>query len=124
MTAQLVRTLNDGSAHYRQSTPLDGQLFVFYLHFNERDQNWYLSVHDENDSPIRGLVGRKLVQNYGVTLRTYTDDRPAGHLLVVSGSMDGDPGLRDLSKGTHLVYMPAADVRSPRTSEVARVIEE
>lgn len=109
MAIENVQTLTDGSAHYRQSTPLDGQVFVLHFNFNTRDQNWYLSIHDENDLPIRGCVGRKLVQNFRV-LRSVSEDKPAGELLVVSNGDPLDPRLFDLGNGTILTYIPAADV--------------
>lgn len=112
MTTEKVRTLFDGSAHYRQSTPLDGQVFVLHFNWNERDQNWYLSVHDADDNPIRGTIGKKLVQDYPVFLRAYTDDRPIGELMVISSSSTDDPGLLDLGDGTVLVYIPREDVET------------
>lgn len=109
MPIENVQTLFDGSAHYRQSTPLDGQVFVLHFDFNSRDSNWYLSVHDADDNPIRGCVGRKLAVNYPVLLRSAADDRPLGALLVVSAAHD-DPGLFTLGNGTILHYVPAADL--------------
>jgi hypothetical protein len=110
MSVENVQTLSNGNAHYRQVTPLDGRQYVLHFDFNTRDQNWYLSIHDENDNPISGCVGRKLVQNYPVVMRSTSPDRPAGALLTVSDSSDEDPGLLDLGDGTILSYIPAADV--------------
>lgn len=109
MTIENVNTLADGTGHYRQTTPLDGQIFVLHFDFNTRDGNWYLSVHDSTDTPISGCVGRKLVQNYRVLLRSVADARPPGELLVVSSSNPEDPGLIDLGNGTILNYIPLAD---------------
>ncbi len=117
MAIEKVRTLFRGVGHYRQSTPLDGQVFVLHFDFNTRDQNWYLSVHDDDDQPIRGCGGRKLVVNYGVFLRAFTDNRPLGELIVVS-STQGDPGLFDLGRGVILTYAPVADVEAS-AAEVA-----
>jgi hypothetical protein len=116
MSIENVQTLFDGTAHYRQSTPLDGEVFVLHFNFNTRDGNWYLSVHDLDDNPIRGCVGRKLVVNYPVLLRSVASDRPIGELLVVSGA-DDDPGLFDLGNGTILSYIPRADVAASAAGE-------
>jgi hypothetical protein len=116
MAIENVQTLADGTGHYRQSTPLDGQVFVLHFNFNTRDGNWYLSVHDSEDTPIRGAVGRKLVVNYPVLQRCYVDERPAGELLVVSED-DTDPGLFDLGNGTILSYVPVADVEASAAGE-------
>ncbi len=110
MAIENVQTLSDGNGHYRQSTPLDGQIFVLHFSFNTRDGKWYLSVHDSEDVPISGCVGRKLVQNYPVLQRSVSADRPAGALLVVSSSSAQDPGLLDLGNGTKLSYIPEADL--------------
>ncbi len=111
MAIERVRTLFDGTAHYRQSTTLDGQVFVLHFDFNTRDSNWYLSVHDSDDIAIRGAIGRKLVVNYTLLLRSYVDNRPLGELLVVSDTQ-GDPGLVELGHGVILTYVPAADVEA------------
>lgn len=108
MTIEKVRTLFDGTAHYRQTTPLDGVIFVLHFDLNSRDDNWYLSVHDNDDLPIRGLVGRKVVVNYALQLRAYTDGRPLGQLITVSDTQ-GDPGLLDLGNGVILTYVPEAE---------------
>ncbi len=117
MTIEKVRTLFQGVGHYRQSTPLDGQVFVLHFDFNTRDGNWYLSIHDDEDVPIRGAIGRKLVVNYPVLQRAFTDERPLGELLVIS-STQGDPGLFDLGKGVILTYIPVADVEASAAGEV------
>lgn len=109
MSIENVQTLFDGSARYRQVTPLDGKLYVLYFSYNTRDSNWYLSIHDDEDNPIRGCVGRKLVVNYPVLLRSVSPDRPTGELFVVSNT-HGDPGLFDLGNGVLLTYIPRADV--------------
>lgn len=109
MAIENVQTLADGSGHYRQSTTLDGQVFVLHFSFNVRDGNWYLSVHDSEDVPISGCIGRKLVVNYPVLQRSVSDARPAGQLLVVS-ELTGDPGLLQLGDGAILNYIPAADL--------------
>lgn len=109
MSIRIVPTRSNGSAHYRQSTPLDGQVFVLHFNFNTRDGNWYLSVHDNDDEPILGAIGRKLVVNYPVLTRCYVDTRPPGELIVQSATT-GDPGLFDLGDGTLLVYITEADM--------------
>ena len=109
MAIEKVRTLVDGTAHYSQTTPLDGQNFVLHFDFNSRENSWYLSIHDSDDVPIRGAVGRKVVTDYALLLRSFVDARPPGEVLVVSGTQ-GDPRLEDLGDGVQLLYVPAADV--------------
>jgi len=110
MTVEVVRTLFDGTAHYRQSTPLDGQIFVLNFDYNLREDNWYLSIHDDEDVPLLGLVSLKIVANYSLLLRSYIDDRPLGELVTITDTQ-GDPGLFDLGNGVILTYVPQADVQ-------------
>lgn len=109
MAIENVQTFSDGTGHYRQSTQLDGVVFILIFHFNSRDGNWYLTLHDSEDNPINGCVGRKLVANYPVTWRSVDDRRPKGDLLVVNARDNDDPGLFDLSDGTILTYVPESD---------------
>jgi hypothetical protein len=116
MAIENVQTLADGTLSYRQSTPLDGVVFVLRFDWNARDSNWYLSVHDADDEPISGCVGRKLVADYPVLQRSVAEGRPAGDLLVVSGSGE-DPGLFELGDGSILTYVPIADVEASAAGE-------
>lgn len=111
-----VQTLFNGSARYRQVTPLDGRIFVLYFSYNTRDQSWYLSIHDSEDNPIAGCIGRKLVVNYPVLLRSVSPDRPEGELIVASSEAN-DPGLTDLGNGVILTYIPRADVEASAQGE-------
>ncbi len=109
MTVQVVPTFFNGIARYRQVTALDGLDFVLYFSYNSRDGNWYMSIHDAQDEPIQGAVGRKLVVNWE-PFRLVVDQRaPLGLFQVLSTEHD-DPGLLDLGNGVSLYYVPEADL--------------
>ena len=113
MSTEIIQTLDDGLAHYRQTTPLDGVIYVLNFDYNSRDQNWYLSVHDSEDQPIEGCVGRKLVTNWPVLFRSTDPNKPPGEIIVVSVSTSEDPGLTDLGNDIILSYVPAEDLAVP-----------
>lgn len=109
MTVQVVPTFSNGIARYRQVTPLDGLDFVLYFSYNDRDRVWYMSVHDSQDEPIQGAIGRKLVVNWE-PLRLCVDERKPPGVFQVLSSSHADPGLLDLGDGVSLFYVPEADL--------------
>jgi hypothetical protein len=109
MTLQNVQTETDGTARYRQTTVLDGVNFVLYFDYNARDEHWRLTVHDVEDLPIAGCVGKKLVVGWPVLHGVTDPRRPAGELLVV-GPGDADPGLFNLGSDYILHYIPEGDL--------------
>jgi hypothetical protein len=95
-----------GEPYYTQRTRLDGRDYNLHFAWNEREERWRLSIHDDEDVPlVRGL---KLVANWPL-LRFYRFDPrvPPGELMVVdlTGSNE-PPGLDDLGIGRRceLVY--------------------
>lgn len=102
MATEIVQTLSDGSAHYRQTTPLDGVNFVLRFDFNTRSGDWHLTVNDADDQRISGCGSRKLAVGYPVLQRSKSPDRPAGGLFVIGTGID--PGLNDLGARIVLSY--------------------
>ena len=98
---------------YRQRTTLDGRDYVMSLRWNERNGNWYMDLHDQDDVPL--AVGVKLVANNPL-MRSYIDERlPPGMLMVVdmegNGDVSGrDPGLCHMGVRFKLFYYSAAEV--------------
>ena len=109
MTVQVVPTFSNGIARYRQVTALDGLDFVMYFSFNDRDQEWYLTLHDAQDEPIEGAIGMRLVVNWE-PLRLCVDVRRPPGTLQVASEADQDPGLFELGDGVSLFYIPEADL--------------
>lgn len=107
---EIVQTLYDGTARYRQVTLLDGVPFVLHFDYNTADQCWYLSVRDSEDSPIEGCESRKLAADYPVLPRVTDPNRPAGEFLVLTKDGTGNPGLYDLGDNVLLVYFTAAEL--------------
>jgi hypothetical protein len=109
----IIPTLNDGTAHYTQQNQLDGEVFNFHFDFNSRDDCWYMSIHDIDDSPIKGCMSRRCITNWPLTIRSRDPRRPKGQLLVISVSGE-PPGLYDLGEGgtAWLHYFEEAEVQS------------
>ena len=107
--SSIIDTTFDGTAHYRQSSVLDGVTFIFDFDYNVRDEHWYLSLSTQAGDPILGCTSMKIVQNWFITRLSKTSNRPAGQLLVVS-EHHNEPGLFDLGNGTLLFYIPEAEL--------------
>jgi len=105
----IIDTTFDGTAHYRQSSVLDGVTFVFDFDYNVRDEHWYLSLSTQAGEPILGCLSMKIVQNWSIMRLSEASNRPAGMLLVAS-EYHNEPGLFDLGNGTLLFYIPEAEL--------------
>ena len=89
---------------------LDGSDYVLSLAYNQREDRWYLSIADDEETPI--LSGLKLVANFGLLFRhRYNIAVPPGELMVTDTTADrSPPGLAELGedKRCQLVYFEAA----------------
>lgn len=109
MTVKIIQTDTDGTAFYRQTTPLDGRVYQLIFTWNARTENWYLTVRTEAGVEIEGCEGMKLVQG-GFPLRKVADlNRPPGEIIVQS-EFDAEPTLTSLGTDTVLAYIPRADL--------------
>ncbi len=91
---------------YTQRTILDGREYVLHLRWNGRSAKWFLSVLDQDESPI--VQGIKIVADFPL-LESAVDDRlPPGVLLALDTTQEGrDPGLTELGDRVVLVYQEA-----------------
>lgn len=110
--AVLLIPTTPGAPYYQQKTRLDGRDYILHFAYNEREDRWYLSLHDEEDIAI--LRGLKLVANWPL-LRHYRFDTrvPPGELMVIDLTGDGaPPGLNELGESLRcqLNYMEAAEL--------------
>lgn len=86
MTAQIIPVRNDVPA-FSVRVILSGTEFVLGFRFNERDQFWYMAVHDAENSPI--LSGVRVV--LGMPLMRHCRDlrRPVGDLMAIDQTQSG-----------------------------------
>lgn len=89
-----------GEPHYRFSTELSGIPFVVEVRWNQREEAWYMTVLDANESPV--LSGVKLVLGALLGARSADPRKPPGAFVVADLSGTGrDATLDDL--GTRVV---------------------
>jgi len=104
-----IPTWQDGKAHRKFTILWEGVLYTVYLHFNARDQRWYLTIRDSADEPIEGCEGMKLVTNWEIGRMVTVDERTPGGIYTQSTD-HADPGLLELGKRVALYYVESEDV--------------
>lgn len=108
MAKQVINTSQELSS-YDQRVVLDGREYVLAFQWNQREAKWYLSISDQDGSPI--VHGIKVVANFPLLRRLRDRRAPPGELYAQDRSGAGaDPGLRDFGTRVILVYHPAADI--------------
>lgn len=98
--------LPQGDPHFEQQVQLDGLTYNLLIHWNEREEAFYMELLDDDNEPI--VSGRKMVADWPMLHRSVDARLPAGELLVVDITGNGvDPGLYDLDKRVVLMYFDA-----------------
>lgn len=103
VTAEVVATIAiptvQGEPYYSQRTRLDGREYNLHFAWNQREERWYLSLHDETDAPLVSSI--KLVTNWPLLRFWRFDPRvPPGELMVVDlTGNDEPPGIDELGVG-------------------------
>lgn len=93
MATLLIPTIP--SAVYQSfKTRLQGRDFVFRLNYNEREARWYLSLLDEEETPLVQSV--KLLTNWPLLRHYRFDPRlPPGELMAIDATGNGSPATID-----------------------------
>jgi hypothetical protein len=108
MATLLIPTI-PGAAYHSFKTRLQGRDFIFRLSFNEREERWYLSLLDEEETPL--LQSVKLLANWPLLRHYRFDPRlPPGELMAIDPTGNGDPPtLDELGEGlrVELTYFEA-----------------
>lgn len=101
--------LPTGVPHFVLQTQLDGETFELRIHWNEREEAWYLEIADVDGVTI--VASRKLVADWSLMHRVADARKPLGELLVVDLTGEGvDPGLNDLGERVELNYADEAEI--------------
>ncbi len=111
-------TLAVGVPSYRLRATLDGVEFELVLRWSEREEHWYLDLHDANGMPLVGCI--KVVVNWPLLYRFRSlEGLPAGELMAVDlRTPPQDPGLDDLGDAVSLCYGPREEVVGAMTVNV------
>lgn len=103
--------LPTSNPHFVEQTQLDGLTYTLRIHWNEREEAWYLELGDVDAVPI--VASRKLVADWPLLQRVKSERKPPGEIYVIDlTGMGIDPGLDDLGKRVDLIYIDAAEVNA------------
>ena len=95
---------------YTLDVELDDIEFRLEFKFNARDQAWYLSIYDTNDTPLRS--GLRVVSDWTL-LRLWQEIqlRPEGELIATTQGGIARPALIDeLGEDVVLTYLDADEI--------------
>lgn len=95
--------------HYDVGVALDGASYVVEVRWNDRDSAWYMTLRDEEGSPI--WAGRKVVLGIPLGFRRRDSRRPTGGFFVQDlSNTDRDATLDDLGVRVIVVYLSADEI--------------
>jgi hypothetical protein len=100
-----INVLDD--PHYRRRELIQGTEYVIELNYRTRQQGWFMSIFDTDETPIR--QGMRLTPGWNPLLRAKSELLPDGEFYVSSTK---DPMGRDAFKDgdARLVHFSAAEV--------------
>ena len=100
--------LPKGVPSFSQRVMLEQLEYIFDLHWNQRDERWYLQLYDSTGELI---TTRKVIANWPLLNGVVHESRPAGELIALDTQQLGTPiGLYDFGERVALTYLEAADV--------------
>ena len=96
---------------YEIEVELDGVEFKLEFSFNDRDDAWYMTISDSDNTLLR--AGIRIVNEW-VLLRLWAEaTRPDGDIVSVNqGEVLEPPTLEQLGEEVLLTYLDAAEVAS------------
>ncbi len=96
-------------SNFSQQITLDSQLFIFEFLWNERAEQWDMSVLDINEVPL--VEGIKLVLNYSLFDQWVDRGLPPGELYAIDTTGEEEKITRNnLGPIIVLSYIPEAEV--------------
>jgi hypothetical protein len=102
------------AAYQEQKVRLEGRDFVFHFSLNEREDRYYLAIHDEENEPIATSI--KMIANWPLlrSLR-FRPELPPGELIAMDlTGDDSPPGVGELGqdKRVTLTYFTSDEVEA------------
>jgi hypothetical protein len=95
----VIIPLNNEEIRYEESVVLENIDYKFFIDWNDCEQFWYLSIKDENNNYIKGIIGIKIVVNWPLNRMVSDQNFLKGVLLAINKDNE-DPKLNNLK----LVY--------------------
>jgi hypothetical protein len=95
--------------YYSEIVELDGENFILTFKWNVREEAWYFSIYQEDETPV--LVGVKLVTGWNPIRRLSGSDRPLGIFFTYDTTeTDTEPSFSTLGTQIQLLYADADKV--------------
>jgi hypothetical protein len=102
--AMLALPADSADPSYAFEVELEGSLYRFELHWNDRDGAWFLSLYDATETLL--VAGRKVVLGANLLGKSAEPALPPGLLLILDTSgANADPGRDDLGERCPLIYV-------------------
>lgn len=97
--------------YYSETVDLDGENFLLVFKWNVRDESWYLSMYQEDETPV--AVGMRLVVGWNPIRRLIGTDAPLGALYVhdTTGT-DEEAGFDELGTRVLVLYYDEDEIES------------
>lgn len=86
---------------------LVGDVFRLDFRYNDRDQRYYLSIFDEDNSPI--VLSVKVLLGFPLIARVTDPRRPKGDFIAVDVGAAAEPTIGTLGAGVDLVFVSWAE---------------
>lgn len=101
--ALLAFPIEPSTPNQRMDFALDGTRYVFEFRWNDRDQAWFMSMFDEQESPIMESVKITLGSIIG---SHYVDPRkPPGPIFAADlSNLNQEAGIDDLGERVQVYY--------------------
>lgn len=107
--ADIVPTGSD-QTDFEEDIDLGGIVFRLRIHYNGRDDSWYVTISDVDDNEI--VAGVRLVLDVSLFGQYVSDDLPTGVLLMIDPEETRtDPTRLDLDDDAKaLVHVPEEEL--------------
>lgn len=98
--------ISSDEGYYSFDVELEGEIYIFYLRYNNRAEKWVISMYDSNEDPI--FQGLYLVLGYDYFNSFYDSRLPSGNLVLVNiESANEEPTRDNLGTNCKLLYYEA-----------------
>lgn len=97
------------SSNYSVGTVLDGDDFIFNVHWNARDAAWYMDILNPDEDVL--YAGVKIVLGAFLGFRSIHEDMPDGVFYAIDTSQSNvDAGYDDLGARIKVLFLTNSDV--------------
>lgn len=98
-----------GGGSFRPSAVLEGQEYLYNIHFNQRNPSYYVTLELNGEIILRET---KIVAGYNLLDSAISAEKLSGALYLYDKTLKtpvgNDPGINDLGNNIILVYEEAA----------------